>query len=91
MLIEHEAGRRPVNRKRTWREEERKENKWRKKLGWFKAAGYSTVIFCPYTPNGELATKWREVEARGATTRGWRFKVVEQGGRKINSILCKNP
>ena len=27
MLIEHEAGRRPVNRKRTWREEERKENK----------------------------------------------------------------
>ena len=91
MLIEHEAGRRPVNRKRTWREEERKENKWRKKLGWFKAGGYSTVIFCPYTPNGELATKWREVEARGAATRGWRFKVVEQGGRKINSILCKNP
>ena len=91
MLIEHEAGRRPVNRKRTWREEERKENKWRKKLGWFKAGGYSTVIFCPYTPNGELATKWREVEVRGAATRGWRFKVVEQGGRKINSILCKNP
>ena len=91
MLIEHETGRRPVNRKRTWREEERKENKWRKKLGWFKAGGYSTVIFCPYTPNGELATKWREVEARGAATRGWRFKVVEQGGRKINSILCKNP
>ena len=91
MLEEQNSGRRPVNRHRRWKEEERRDSKWRKKLSWFKAGGYSTVIFCPYTPNGELASRWREIEARGAATRGWRYRVVELGGRKLKSILCKNP
>ena len=34
-----------------------------KESSWFKAGGYSTVMFCPYTPNSELAARWREVEA----------------------------
>ena len=32
MLEEQEAGRRPINRPRRWREDERRESKWRKKL-----------------------------------------------------------
>ena len=63
----------------------------RKKTTWFKQGGYSTVIFCPYTPESKLAKRWREIEARGADSRGWRFKVVELGGRQVKSIICKNP
>ena len=89
--MEHEAGRRPINRATSWKEKERKEAKWRKKTTWFKQGGYSTVIFCPYTPDSQLAKRWREIEARGADSRGWRFKVVELGGRQVKSIICKNP
>ena len=38
-----------------------------------------------------MPKKWREIEAREAETRGWRYKVVEQGGRQIRSVVCKNP
>ena len=91
IVEEHLAGRRPINRPRSWKEHERQETKWRKRTSWFKAGGYSTVMFCPFTPNSELAARWREVEARGAAIRGWRFRVVELGGRPVKSILCKNP
>ena len=91
MVEEHEAGRRPINRATSWKEKERQEAKWRKKTTWFKQGGYSTVIFCPYTPESKLANRWREIEARGADSRGWRFKVVELGGRQVKSIICKNP
>ena len=76
MVEEHEAGRRPVNRATSWKEKERQEAKWRKKTTWFKQGGYSTVIFCPYTPDSQLAKTWKEIEAKGADSRGWRFKVV---------------
>ena len=36
-------------------------------------------------------SKWREIEAREAETRGWRYKVVESGGRQVRSLVCKNP
>ena len=38
-----------------------------------------------------VAKKWRLIEARGAETRGWRYKVVELGGRQMRSIVCRNP
>ena len=31
------------------------------------------------------------MEARGAAARGWRFRVVERGGRSVRSLLCRNP
>ena len=31
------------------------------------------------------------MEERGAATRGWRYRVVELGGRPLSSILCSNP
>ena len=79
MVEEHTAGRRPINRARSWQEESRRQEKARKKTSWFKSGGYTTVIFCPYTPGSELAKKWRMIEERGAESRGWRYKVVEQG------------
>ena len=91
MVEEQEKGGRPINRPRKWNQGEREESKWRKKTSWYRAGGYTTVIFCTYTPNSVLAKKWREVEARGAATRGWRYRVVELGGRSIRSSLCRFP
>ena len=48
-------------------------------------------MFFPQTPGGELARRWREVDDRGARSRGWRFRVVELGGRKVSSILFGDP
>ena len=86
MVKEQEEGRRPINRAYTWREQERREGKWRKKNTWFKGGKgeFTSVMFCPHTPGGELAKRWREVEERGAASRGWRFRIVELGGRKIS-------
>ena len=91
MVEEQEAGQRPINRARSWQEAERRKEKERKKTTWYKSGGYSTVIFCPRTAGSELAEKWRELEEKGAESRGWRYKVVEQGGRQIRSLLCRNP
>ena len=91
MVEEERSGRRPINRLRTYQERERRESRWKRKGNWYKAGGYSSVVFCPWTPNGELARRWKEVEERGAATRGWRYRVVELGGRPLSSILCTNP
>ena len=91
MVKEQEEGRRPINRAGEWQADQRKMDKKKKKNSWYKAGGFSTVIFCPYTPGGELARRWRQIEARGAETRGWRFKVVERAGRQVRSLLCRNP
>ena len=48
------------------------------------------MIFCSWTPASELATKWRNVEAKDAETAGWRYRVVELGGRQIKSLVSKN-
>ena len=91
MVEEQEAGRRPINRARSWQEKERRQEKEKKKTSWYKSGGYSTVIFCPWTPGSELAARWRALEARGAESRGWRYKVVELGGRQVRSLVCRNP
>ena len=69
MLTEYEAGRRPINPSRNWQGENGRKEKTRKKNNWYKTGGYSTVIFCPYTPGGELSKKWREIEVREADSR----------------------
>ena len=69
MVEEQKKGGRPTNRPRQWNQEEREDSERSKKTSWYKAGGYSTVIFCTYTPNSVLARKWREVEERGAAAR----------------------
>ena len=84
MVKEQEEGRRPINRPYTWRQQERREGKWRKKNTWFKGGKeeFTSVMFCPHTPGGEVAKRWREVEERVAASRGWRFRIVELGAEK---------
>ena len=91
MIEEEKKGGRPINRPRKWNKGQREELKRKKKTSWYRSGGYSTVIFCPYTPNSVLAKRWREIEERGAETRGWRYRVVELGGRPIRSTICKFP
>ena len=91
MVAAQEEGVKPINRPRSWKEGEREENKMRKKVTWYKQGGYTTVMFCPFTPNSTLADSWREAEARGAATRGWRYRVVELGGRSVRTQLCRFP
>ena len=91
MVEEQKKGGRPVNRPRKWNEEEREDSKSKKKTSWYRAGGYSYFIFCTCTPNSVLANKWREVEARGAAAQGWRYRVVELGGRAIRSSFCRFP
>ena len=87
MVGEQEAGRRSINRSQSWQ----KGGKDKEEKNWYKTRGRSTVIFCPYTPGSELAKKWWEIEAKEEESRGWRYKVVEQGGRQLRSMVCKNP
>ena len=91
MVKEQEAGRRPINRSRSWQKERRRQDKQRKKSSWYRTGGFSTVMFCPWTPGSELANRWKELEVRGAETRGWRYKVVELGGKQVRSLVCRNP
>ena len=91
MVEEQRKGGRPINRPRIWNQEEREDCKLKKKTSWYRAGGYSTVIFCTYTPNSVLAKRWREVEERGAATRGWRYRVVELGRWSIRSSVCRFP
>ena len=37
IVEEHLAGRRPINRPRSWKQHERQETKWRKRTSWFKS------------------------------------------------------
>ena len=61
-------------------EEKRQESKRRKD-------DPKAVIFCPYTHAGELAKQLQELETDLERTTGYRVKVVEEAGEKIQDIL----
>ena len=55
---------RPLYRERGWKKDERRREKEKKKSKWFKKLGGTTndfTIFCPNSPGGRLAAKWRRV------------------------------
>ena len=50
----------------------------------------STTVYCPWTPGGQLATKWRQLEAASwlaGTSRGYRYTVVEESGWRSSELL----
>ena len=55
--------------------------------------GIIAPIFCPITPDGRLAERWRKLDedVRVCTTGEVNAKVVEQGGIPIQAILNKPP
>jgi hypothetical protein len=96
MVEQDRAGTKPLHRENSWKKEERKLEKERKKINWFRSnrgQKYHFPIFCPITPGGRLAERWRKVVMDvGVGTNGEvNAKVVEQGGIPIQAILNKPP
>ena len=59
MLEVERSGGRPINRPRSWEEDERQKKKELQSKVWFRAGGYDVSLFVPYTPKGELAKRIR--------------------------------
>ena len=71
MVMEEKNGGRPINQRRTWNEDQRQKKKELQKKNWYRSGGFDVPLFVPHTPNGELAKRMKEVEAKN------------QQGRKI--------
>ena len=63
-----------INRPRSYQCETRKKKKMSAKSQWYKAGGFSTIMFVPATPHRKLANMLRESERKMAQERGWRIK-----------------
>ena len=91
IIIKQQEGIRPIHRLRSFQAEERKTKKRNKKTNWYKSGGYSTVMFCPHTPGGELAAELRKAEEDTADGRLWRVKIVETAGVTVASKYARYP
>ena len=92
MLEEHRSGRRPLYREKGWKKEERRKAKEKKKKGWYKKLGGQDndfPVFCPVTPGGRLANKWRTVleEVRRSSDGRVRGYVAERSGVPLSALL----
>ena len=83
------SGEKPLYRSRMWRRTERYKEKAEKKRGWFLRAGFSSVVFVPYTPGDELAKRLRSTMERIMGGKRGGMKVVSQVGRSVCSMLQK--
>ena len=77
------TGERPLYRKKTWRRNERKKEKYNRKINWFKRGGYESIIFVPCTPKAELMKRLRE-NIENTTIK---IKLIESSGTKLKDIL----
>ena len=75
-----ETGGRPINKSRTFEEDQRRRKKELEKKNWFRKGGYSVPLFVPHTPGGELVRRMKEKEAENNQGRKIRFKIVGKGG-----------
>ena len=82
-----QPGGRPLHRLDTWNQASRTQSKAAGKSNWFKAGGFSTVLFVPPTPGSHLAEKIRKMELETRQRLTWAFRVVELGGHSIKSQL----
>jgi hypothetical protein len=92
MVEEDRTGARPLYRDRSWRQAERSKEKEQKKAGWFKKLGGQKSdfpLFCPASPGGRLAERWRQVAEEVRTSSGGlvRATVVEQTGVPLSALL----
>ena len=90
MREEQEHSGQPINRPRSYQCETTKKKKMSAKSQWYKAGGYSAVMFVPATPHGKLANMLCENEKKTAQEWGWHIKIVERGGQKISSRIVKD-
>ena len=75
----------PLHRPKGYQKEVRLRKKRRNKAPWYKP--HSTVMFCPPTPNGDLANKLREIVQIQKKEGGIDIKIVEKAGIKIGALL----
>ena len=92
MLEEDRTGVQPLYRERCWMRKERNKEKEKKKSRWFRRLGGQTndfTLFCPMSPGGRLAHKWRQVMEEMRTSSGnlVRGYVAEQSGIPLGSLL----
>ena len=81
----------PLNRPKGYKKVERMSEKADKRKSWSRKGGFVAPIIVPSTPGGILAKMMRSVAEKEATP-GLRFKVVEKGGKRLESLLSKpNP
>ena len=80
MLEVERSGGRPINRLRSWEEDERQKKKELQSKVWYRAGGFDVPLFIPHTPKWELAKRIRELEAENHQGRSIRFKIIEKSG-----------
>ena len=69
-------------RSKEWRKVERRKEKQKKKISWYKKGGYSSVIFIPATPQSTLKRALNEdIKASGL-----KIKIIEKTGISMKSI-----
>ena len=71
----------PLYRPKGYKEEERRRKKQIRKRSWYKP--FSTILFCPPSPNSELAQELRKNAKEETENKGWSVKVVERAGVKL--------
>ena len=69
------------------REGERRRRKQIKKSAWFRPS--DSVLFCPATPNSELATRQRKVVEEEGRRLGVKVRVVERAGMSMRQQLVR--
>ena len=90
MLEEERRGGRPVNRPRSWDEDERLKKKELQKKRWFRKGGFYVPLFVPHTPGGELEKRIRLKEAQNNQGRKIRFKIVAKSGVTLEQKLRRS-
>ena len=58
-----------------------------KKAAWFRPS--DAVLFCPATPNSELASRWRKVVEEEGRRLGGKVRVVERAGMSLRRQLVR--
>ena len=90
MLEVERGGGRPVNRPRTWDEDQRQKKKELQGKTWFRTGGFDVPLFIPHTPHGELAKRIRAMEAENHQGRTIRFKIIEKSGVSLEQKLRRS-
>ena len=75
----------PLYRPKGYKTEERRRKKLVAKRAWYKP--FSTVLFCPPSPNSCLAVELRKVVEQETSGKGWSVKVIERAGVKLQHQL----
>ena len=90
-MCDHDDIVKPLIRPRGYEKIERRKGKHQKRQDWGKKGGYAAPINIPSTHDGILAKMLRQV-ADSEATPNLMLKIVENGGRRLESILSRpNP